>query len=206
MNAPALPSPRFKGIGKQTRLVLFFIAYGLFLLPVFVALVREFTNPEVKRGSALVLPIMHPGGPNFVSALGKWLGSQLIIYPVFRVVGRRVGIKLHEKTLAKHKDDILRLVYFSIALAAVGGIAIRIEEGVVNTETGLTFIPLTLLYILFYTAIFELVKDRDITLSIGLLSNRLGMVVVLIGAITIIAVGVSLFLTAWAVGREFFTL
>jgi hypothetical protein len=201
-----LQSPRFKGPGKRARLALFFVAYFMFLLPVFIALIREFAAPDKKRGSALVLPIMHPGGPAFLSALAKWLGTQLVLYPVFRVVGRRIGIKLHEKTTGKHKDDILRLVYFSIALAAVGGVSIRIEEGVVNYETGLTFIPLTLMYVFFFTCVFELVKDRDISLSMGLLENKLGLFVVSIGFVTVLAVGVSLYLTAWQVGPEFFTL
>jgi len=121
-------------------------------------------------------------------------------------VGRRIGIKLHEKTLAKHKDDIVRLVYFQMAVCAVGGISIRIEEGVVNTETGLTFIPLVLVYIFFYTFIFELVKDRDITLSVGLLYNGLNIFVVAIGVTTMVLVSVSLFLTARAVGEDFFVM
>lgn len=123
---------------------------------------------------------------------------------MYRVVGRRVGIKLHEKTLAKHKDDLLRLVYFGMTMAAVGGIAIRIEEGVVNHETGLPFVPLTLAYCVFYTFIFELVKERDITLSVGLFENKIGMIVVAVGMLTGTFVVVSMFLTAWQVSSSFF--
>lgn len=191
----------------RTRLFLFFIFYGLFLAPVLVALIREFYgfNADIKQ-EHLLLPIMHKGGAEFIIALSKWLGTLIVTYIVYRALGRRLGIKLHDKTLAKHKDDLLRLVYFGMTMAAVGGIAVRLEENVVNSETGLTFIPLTLAYAVFYTVIFELVKERDITLSYGLFENKVGMIVVLLGFSTCILVLVCLFMTAWQVSTSFFTM
>jgi hypothetical protein len=183
------------------------VCYAIFLAPVLVALIREFYgfNAE-KKQDHLLLPIMHRGGPNFLIALSQWLGTLLVVYLLYRLLGRRVGIKLHEKTLAKHKDDILRLVYFGMTMAAVGGIATRIEEGVVNTETGLRFIPLTLAYCVFFTFIFELVKERDITLSVGLFENKIGLIVVFMAFCTCILVLVCLFLTAWQVSSGFFAM
>ena len=172
-----------------------------------VALVREFYGLNLERKEEhLLLPLIHPGGPAFLIALSQWLGMLVVVYFVYRLLGRRVGIKLHDKTLAKHKDDILRLVYFGMTMAAVGGIATRIEEGVVNTETGLPFIPLTLAYCVFFTFIFELVKERDITLSIGLFENKVGMLVVFLAFCTCLLVLVALFLTAWQVSTSFFAM
>jgi hypothetical protein len=195
------------GWNERTRLILFFVCYGVFLAPVLVALIREFYGMNLERKEEhLLLPIMHPGGPTFLLALSQWLAVLLLVYVLYRVMGRRVGIKLHEKTLAKHKDDLLRLVYFGMTMAAVGGIATRIEEGVVNTETGLSFIPLTLAYCVFFTFIFELVKERDITLSIGLFENKMGLFVVSLAFCTCVLVIAALFLTAYQVSPSFFAM
>ena len=143
---------RWCGWNPQTRLVLFFVCYFIFLSPVLVALIREFYGHSIQRKRQnLLLPLMHPGGPKFLFALSEWLLVLLVVYFIYRVLGRKLGIKLHDKTLAKHKDDLLRLCYFGMTMAAVGGIATRIEEGVVNHETGLSFIPLTLCYCIFFT-------------------------------------------------------
>jgi len=159
-----------------------------------------------KKQAHLILPLLHPGGPSFLIALSQWLGTLLLLYVAYRVIGRKVGIKLHEKTIAKHKDDILRLVYYGMTMAAVSGIASRIEEGVVNSETGLSFIPLTIAYCVFFTFIFELVKERDITLSIGLFENKIGLLVVFLAFCTCLLVLTALFLTAWQVSTSFFAM
>lgn len=195
---------RWCGWNPQTRLFLFFTFYIVFLCPVLVALVREFSRES--KGDSLLIPLMHPGGPEFLFALSQWLLVLLVVYFAYRTLGRKLGIKLHDKTLAKHKDDLLRLVYFGMTMAAVGGIAKRIEEGVVNHETGLTFIPLTLCYCIFFTIIFELVKERDITLSVGLMDNKIGLFVVCLGFVTGLLVVSVLFVTAWEVGPNFFAM
>jgi len=199
--------PRCCWWNSHTRLALFFLCYTMFLTPVLIALIREFSGLNLeKKHENLLLPMIHPGGPKFLSALSTWLGFLIVVYFFYRIFGRRIGIKLHDKTLAKHKDDLLRLVYFGMTMAAVGGIATRIEEGVVNHETGLTFIPLTLAYCVFFTFIFELVKERDITLSIGLFENKIGLFVVFLAFCTCLMVLAALFLTAWQVSPSFFAM
>jgi hypothetical protein len=197
---------------KRTRLALFFIAYILFLSPVLVALIREFTGlSEERKRLNLLIPIMHTGygpsgGPRFLVALAEYLSFQVAMYFALRIVGRRFHIKIHDKTFAKHKDDMLRLCYFAMTMALVAGIATRIDEGVVNTETQLKFLPLVLAYTIAYTIVFEICRDFDITLGPGLCSNKIGIIVVITGFFTVVAVLVSLFLTAWNVGPEFFAM
>lgn len=113
---------------------------------------------------------------------------------------------MHEKTLAKHKNDMVRLVYLGMTMAAVGGISTRIQEGVVNRETQLPFIPLMLVYLFMYTCLFELVKDRDVSLSPSLFENKIGMAIVFVALVLTAAVLVALFLSAWSVSSEFFAM
>lgn len=200
---------------QTLRLAVFFICYFVFLGPLLVALAREYADflhsleSEPVQHPSLLLPIMSNGGPAFLIASSEWLLVLLAIYLAFRVLGPKLGIKLHDKTLAKHKDDLLRLLYFGMAMATMGGISARIEEGVVNTQTGLSFIPLVVCYSVFYTFIFELLKDKNITISIGLFDPsvpKLTIIVLLTSVLTCLLVLVCLFLTAYQVGQGFFAM
>ncbi|KAH9261924.1 hypothetical protein BASA81_000580 [Batrachochytrium salamandrivorans] len=198
---------------ESLRLFVFFACYVIFLGPLMLAVYREyheFFNAETATSHPnLLLPIMSRGGPQFLIAISEWLIVLLLIYLGFRVIGPRLNIKLHDKTLAKHKDDLLRLLYFGMAMATMGGISARIEEGIVNTETGLSFIPLVVGYCVFYTFIFELLKDKDITLSVGLFDPavpKLTLVVLLTSFVTCVLVLACLFLTAYQVSESFFAM
>ena len=183
---------------RARRTCLFFFLYVVFLSPVAIALKREYSGASDKKTNLLV-PIMHEGGPRFLIALFTWLTVLIFSYLAIRIVGNRFGLKLHEKEISKHKDDVMKMVYYGITMAAVGGIAIRIDEGLVNSETRLSFIPLCLVYLVFYTILFETLKDRDITLSVGIFSNKLGILVVFVAFVTVLAVLASLFISAWQV-------
>ena len=75
----------------QSRLLLFFVCYAVFLAPVIIALVREFYGLNLERKQEnLLLPLIHPGGPSFLIALSEWLVMLLVVYLLYRVVGRRV--------------------------------------------------------------------------------------------------------------------
>ena len=88
-----------------------------------------------------------------------WLLTLLLLYIGMRIVGKRLAIKLHAKTAAKTKDDLLRLLYFGMVQASIAGIAPRIDEGVVNQELHLSFVPLVIYHTVFFTFLFEYVRD-----------------------------------------------
>lgn len=178
--------------------VTFFTAYVLFLSPVILALVREWqdeNHPETTRLAQSLL------GFPLLRSLVVWIAFLVSCYAM---MSRLPKLKRKTKTHAMHVDDIMRLVFFGSALFTIGGVGDRIESGMVNKETGLSFIPLTLYFTLFFTLLFELIKHENVTLSKDLLSNKMALIITLIGATTLVGVLVSLFRRASHVSEDFF--
>jgi hypothetical protein len=178
--------------------VVFFIAYILFLLPILLALAREWDD-ESHPETALVA--QSSSGIPMIRALSIWIAFLVMCYVMLSHMPK---IKRKTKSHAMHVDDILRLVFFGSALFTIGGVGDRIERSMVNRDTGLSFIPLTLYFTLFFTLLFELIKHENVTLSKDLYSNTIAIAVVVIGASTLVAVVVSLFFQAKSVSDEFF--
>ena len=208
------------------RLLAFYALFFVFLLPVIVALIRDWGIERADSADAAVhatqppaSKVPHPrhhmmvmitdkDGHRFLLACTAWIMTVVAVYIALRIAGHHVPsryrIKLHAKSAAKHKDDVLRLLYYALTLCAVGGVAARIDENIINTETQLSFIPLVLVYTVAFTMLFEFVKDQDITLSATLRENSLGISVVVIGVLLLCILLVSLFNSAWKVSSSFF--
>jgi len=178
--------------------LVFFTAYVLFLLPVIIALYREFSDP---RHPETTLVCSSLSGIPFIKALSIWL---VFLVACYVGLSRIPKLKRKNKSHAMHVDDVIRLAFFGTMLFAVGGVGGRIEKSMINRETGLTFIPLTIYFTLFFTLLFELIKYENVTLSSSLYSNTVALAVVVIGASTLIGVLVSLFSRARTVSDDFF--
>ncbi len=96
------------------RLLAFLLVYVVFLLPVLIALIRDFQGLgwHVSQEPMLTIPLLHQGGFTFLMRLSEWLLLLFVIYLLFRWVGKKLGIKQHDKSPSKHRDDLLRLFYF----------------------------------------------------------------------------------------------
>ena len=175
----------------------FFTAYVLFLVPVIVALAREW----LLDGSHRSKPCESLSGIPLLRSLLLWIGFLVTSYVLLSNVPK---LKRKPKSHAMHVDDILRLIFFGSALFTIGGVGDRIEKAVVNRETGLTFIPLTLYFVAFFTLLYELIKHENVTLSRDLYNNTIAIVITIIGASTLGAVLLSLFYQAKSVSDDFF--
>ena len=179
-------------------MITFFTAYVLFLVPIILALYREWSNPAHPETTLLCSTLT---GIPLVKSLALWIAFLVMCYLGLSKIPK---LKRKNKSHAMHVDDILRLVFFGSALFTIGGVGDRIEKGMINKETGLTFIPLTLYFTLFFTLLFELIKDENVTLSKDIYDNKIAIVITIIGGGTLLGVIYSLFHTAQSISEDFF--
>jgi hypothetical protein len=186
-------------VKRERMSLVFFVAYTVFLFPLILALSREFFGNVTN--SDLDIACAHLKGIPLVRTLCIWLIFLLTSYVVLNFIPK---IKRKTKSFSMHIDDILKLFIFGTMLFVIGGIGDRIDKSKVNTETGMTFIPLTIYYSLFFTLLYELIKHENVTLSKELASNKLALIITIIGATTLAGVIISLFTRAQMVSDEFF--
>uniref|UniRef100_A0A7S1HXF0 Uncharacterized protein n=1 Tax=Eutreptiella gymnastica TaxID=73025 RepID=A0A7S1HXF0_9EUGL len=176
--------------------VSFAVLYFMYLSPVFVAFFVELSS-EFKA----VKPLASVTGLHVPMAY--WLATIVALYILLRLLGKFVPIKMHKKSLAKHKEDILQMLYFGTAQAVISGAAARVASGQVNYMTGLSFLPLLSVFTLYYTLLFEVVRDCKFTLSSDLVSNLPALITFIVSFAVIVGVVISHLLQAWAQPSDF---
>jgi hypothetical protein len=184
-----MSSHAFKRPAVSNRLLLVFTTLFLtYLTPVLVAIYQEWTTELVS-----VEPLPYGGQ----MGLACWLAALMALYVFLRTLAQYVPIKTHSKSAASHKEDILRMLHCGIAIAVLGGVSARLESGRVDGVTNLSFIPLVTVFTLFYTLLFEVVRDVKMTLSADMAQNIPTLVTFTSSLLVIIAVVRSHASHAW---------
>ena len=135
------------------KLGCFIILYLILFIPLLIAIVREFQIVEQEQ---IQVSIMSGSG----LAMVIWLGTISLLYLLLWCLGK-AGFKVNHKTSAQHRDDLLRMLYYGIVMASLGGVAGRID----NQNNRPYFPVVVAYYCIVFAAMFELVRDYNIQLS-----------------------------------------
>ena len=102
----------------------------IYVAPLAWALVKE---GFASSGDGDLPPYLSP--LTTVPALGAWLALCLGLYWSQRAVAKHFHWKMHEKTAATHKEDILRQSYLCALLFLAGRVGARINDQPAASDT-----------------------------------------------------------------------
>lgn len=196
----------------QIKLGCFCLLYIILVIPLIIAVVRDHQSDNTATTTTSIFVMKGSG-----TAIGEWLGVLLLLYLMLWAFGK-AGFKVNHKSPDQHKDDILRMLYYGIVLGSLGGVAGRIDSsssldgsggsGGPGGDSGSTYFPLAVgYYCIVFTAMFELVRDYQIELSVnGFTSSIVSILVVVSSMALCILVVVSHVLAAARISRDFLSI
>ena len=186
---------------KMETAMRFGIGYVLFITPLVVLLGLEFDDCVVRGIFPGQAQSLHSSmDMRFIAGCAIWLALLIGTYIAMPYFCDRYMIGRECRCRGQRTQDIVRLIYEGVSLGGLGGVIERIW-------TTPWFVAVIVGFLIAYTALFEIVRKRKITLTPGLLSNKskwFGCTMVVTSCLVIAVALCSQLITAYRVGEEFF--
>lgn len=179
---------------------MFAIAFLTFTAPVVsIAIIQivDFASNGIFPGQVeLAAPVLDSV---FIAIFIGWLLFLVAAYAGLRSATARLKLALPPRTRDDHGNEIVRLVYCGVMLAIAGGVGGRIRHQP-------WFLAVIVLYIIAYTAVYECGRKFRIVLGSECSHSMSAFAISFFSCILGVFVGICLFITAFRVSLDFFTL
>ena len=175
----------------------FVFGYVAFIAPLVVLLGLEFDDCAARGITPGQASVVHATlDLNFIAACVAWIATVAACYVILLLS----QCDKNKRGPEQRSEDWIKLLYFSVVLGAVGGVAGRVW----STPW---FVAVVGAFLALYTWLFESVRERRITISPQMLMGdhwKFGIAVVLFATVVSLLALSSQLITAFRVSQEFF--
>jgi len=183
--------------------MIFAFLYFTFLGPLLVALATEIY--EGTDCSAFPPPAFPSFCPLLVRDLALWLLYLMACYITLRTGAQWLHMKVRRKTHAVHMEDGVCTMNLALALAVTSGIVDRFQRDQrIGILWGMTQPGAITMYLMLFTAMFEVIRYDSIQLSASMKHNPVAIISVGIALAALVMEVFSCIRCARAISDEFY--